>query len=161
MTIDDKMKQRLSAFTRRWNSMRAQLGHMLDSATTEIKETPPPARMSSRARRSYDEASVIRVPNMSPEEAEWAARVAEVLHAAWENGEAHVSIGSLRGHKPALRDTTARQRDPNVVPGPHSEQEQDGMAQGPAASFMPKKPDEPVPGGVVYDPKTDTIRKTD
>lgn len=160
MTIDDKMKHRLSAFTRRWNSMRAQLGHMLDSTTTEIKDTPPPARMSSRARRSYDEASVVRVP-ASPEELEASKVVGEALHDAWREGEMHVSLTGMRGYKPTLRDMTARQRDPNVIPGPHSAEQQAGMTHGPAASFMPKKPDEPVPGGVVYDPKTDTIRKTD
>lgn len=118
MTIDPKMKHRLGAFARRWNSLRAQLGAALDSHTTELKATAPtkPAT-SARHQRAYKEEEILRVTSFD-EDIEASEAVGKVLHDAWRQGEAHISLNTLRGSKISPEDNDRYVRNRMVKPGP-------------------------------------------
>jgi len=118
MTIDPKTQQRLSAFTRWWAGQRARLGAALDSHTTELKATAPtkPAT-TARHKRALKEEEVIRVP-AGDAEAEEAMIVGEVLQDAWRQGEACISLSTLRGRKISPEDDDRFKRARYVKPGP-------------------------------------------
>lgn len=118
MTIDPKMQKSLSAFTRWWAGQRARLGAALDSHTTELKTTTPtkPAT-SARHQRAYKEEEVLRVSS-SDEDIEASKAVGKVLQDAWRQGEAHVSLTTLRGSKISPEDNDRFRRAWYVKPGP-------------------------------------------
>jgi hypothetical protein len=122
--MDEDMQRRLSSFTRWWKLTRHRIGVALEDTCTELKTTPR-TTASTRSRKAFDEADVIRKGVESPA---YEGVSAEALWKAWASGEKNVSIYSGKGSKPTAKELVAHLRDPNVVPGPHSAEDIAGMA---------------------------------